>query len=167
MKVSVQLLGSETEQVTEVDVNQFYIGRSAQCEVVINHQSMSRKHCFIEFTDGKIFITDLASTNGVTIDGVRIAAHERSYFINYLPLMIGAAIVKIDVSHHQERLTPTSKPALQENSRTITRPHRLPSEKTLKVKTPSKAVPTKKEIILAVMAVMAFLLLLYWFLNQN
>lgn len=103
MKLEINLINGESQ---EYNLNQssVYVGRSSQCDVIINHESMSRKHCLIEISDGKIFITDLGSTNGVSIDGVRITPNEKTFYLNSLPLMIGAAQVSIDLTDHQTKV---------------------------------------------------------------
>jgi len=40
------------------------IGRSKQCNIVIDNQYVSGKHCRIEVENGQVTITDLSSTNG-------------------------------------------------------------------------------------------------------
>src|SRR5437868_688730 len=47
------------------------VGRSADCDVSIPSGTVSSKHCFLEQRDGVWFVTDLASHNGIRIDGVR------------------------------------------------------------------------------------------------
>jgi adenylate cyclase len=45
------------------------IGRTEGNDLVLNHPSVSRKHAKLESRDGKWWITDLKSTNGVKING--------------------------------------------------------------------------------------------------
>jgi len=49
------------------------IGRSAPAEVILPHKSVSREHCIIGLANDELFVTDLNSTNGTYIDGVRIS----------------------------------------------------------------------------------------------
>lgn len=50
------------------------VGRSPKCDLVIPHDSISRQHCQIDYSKEKdvFYITDLGSSNGVTINGQRI-----------------------------------------------------------------------------------------------
>lgn len=51
-----------------------YIGREhLQCDLVIEDASVSKRHAALEVEDGKLFVRDLASTNGTTIDGTKLA----------------------------------------------------------------------------------------------
>jgi hypothetical protein len=49
------------------------VGRAAGCEVVIDDDSVSARHARLEYDLGAWRITDLASTNGTAIEGVRLA----------------------------------------------------------------------------------------------
>lgn len=80
--------GEEIEQTVETNV--CVIGRSAKCDVVVPQEGMSRQHCQIELIDGEVFITDLGSTNGVLIDGVKIEAHKQIPYQTFLTLSFGA-----------------------------------------------------------------------------
>ncbi len=50
------------------------VGRSKNCEIPISDPSCSRKHALFEVKEGKVFVEDLKSTNGVKVNGVRIVA---------------------------------------------------------------------------------------------
>jgi hypothetical protein len=50
------------------------IGRSRQCDVVLTDPNVSRKHAEIRPRGGSWVVTDLGSTNGVTVNGRRINA---------------------------------------------------------------------------------------------
>lgn len=49
------------------------VGRAAGCEVVIDDDSVSAKHARLEYDLGAWRITDLGSTNGTAIEGVKLA----------------------------------------------------------------------------------------------
>lgn len=48
------------------------IGRSRECDVVLNDPNISRRHAAIKSTDNDWVIEDLRSTNGVKVNGKRI-----------------------------------------------------------------------------------------------
>jgi predicted component of type VI protein secretion system len=48
------------------------IGRREYCDVVINHHSLSKRHCVVVRTDGLLVIRDLATTNGTKVKGQRV-----------------------------------------------------------------------------------------------
>ncbi|HEY2250338.1 MAG TPA: FHA domain-containing protein [Planctomycetaceae bacterium] len=47
------------------------VGRSAECDIPIPGGTISSKHCFLEQRGGVWYVNDLASRNGIRIDGVR------------------------------------------------------------------------------------------------
>jgi hypothetical protein len=49
------------------------IGRSAPADIVLPHKSVSREHCVVGLANDELFVTDLNSTNGTYIDGMRIS----------------------------------------------------------------------------------------------
>src|SRR3954451_7705984 len=49
------------------------LGRSSKCDLVIDHPSVSRRHAALEARAGAIRVTDLGSSNGTFVDGVRVA----------------------------------------------------------------------------------------------
>ncbi len=66
------------------------IGRSKNCTIVANYEGISRNHCEIDFENGEIFVTDLASTNGVFIDGTKIEPNIKTQYQTYLTLSVGS-----------------------------------------------------------------------------
>lgn len=49
------------------------LGRAAACDVVIDDDSVSAQHARLEFDTGAWRITDLGSTNGTAVEGVKLA----------------------------------------------------------------------------------------------
>lgn len=48
------------------------IGRREYCDVMIPHESLSKRHCVVVRTDGLLIIRDLATTNGTKVKGQKI-----------------------------------------------------------------------------------------------
>ena len=53
------------------------IGRSPECEIVLEDDGISRRHAKLTMLPSSVEIEDLQSTNGVFVDGVRIAGKLR------------------------------------------------------------------------------------------
>ncbi|HET9203004.1 MAG TPA: FhaA domain-containing protein [Acidimicrobiia bacterium] len=65
-----RLTGSGTN--LEIGANRVTLGRSAEADVVIPHDNVSRRHALIWRSDGKAWITDLGSSNGTSVDGTAV-----------------------------------------------------------------------------------------------
>ncbi len=48
------------------------IGRGDDCDLQIDHKSVSKRHCILVKTDGLVLIRDLGSTNGTRVNGQRV-----------------------------------------------------------------------------------------------
>jgi len=48
------------------------VGRRGYCDVVIDHSSLSKRHCVLVKTDGLLVVRDLISTNGTKVKGQKI-----------------------------------------------------------------------------------------------
>ncbi|MFP5386255.1 MAG: FHA domain-containing protein [Bacteriovoracia bacterium] len=93
------------------------IGRSSSCDVILPFEGLSRQHCRLDLEEGKVFITDLGSINGVFIDGIRIEPHIKTEYNFLFPLMIGPADVSIVIQAADlppEPVTPGGIPVHQE-----------------------------------------------------
>ncbi len=48
------------------------VGRKDDCDLRLDHKSVSKQHCVIARTDGMLFLRDLGSTNGTRVNGTRV-----------------------------------------------------------------------------------------------
>src|SRR5947208_2483434 len=48
------------------------VGRKEDCDVRLDHKSVSKMHCVIAKTDGLLLLRDLGSTNGTRVNGQRV-----------------------------------------------------------------------------------------------
>src|ERR1700758_5126800 len=48
------------------------LGRKEDCDVRLEHKSVSKMHCVIVKTDGLLLLRDLGSTNGTRVNGTRV-----------------------------------------------------------------------------------------------
>ena len=59
---------------TPIDVTKelILVGRKEDCDVRIDHKSISKLHCVVVKTDGLLLLRDLGSTNGTRVNGQRV-----------------------------------------------------------------------------------------------
>ncbi|MFO0876444.1 MAG: FHA domain-containing protein [Gemmataceae bacterium] len=48
------------------------VGRKEDCDLRLDHKSVSKIHCVIVKTDGLLLLRDLGSTNGTRVNGTRV-----------------------------------------------------------------------------------------------
>src|SRR4051794_14510798 len=48
------------------------VGRKEECDLRLEHKSVSKMHCIIVKTDGLLLLRDLGSTNGTRVNGTRV-----------------------------------------------------------------------------------------------
>src|SRR6266550_4828708 len=60
--------GPSIELVKDLSV----VGRKEDCDVRLDHKSVSKQHCVIVKTDGLLLVRDLGSTNGTRVNGQRV-----------------------------------------------------------------------------------------------
>ncbi len=81
----------------EVFERTFTLGRSEKCRICIPSEHFSREHCLIELVDGKVFVTDLESKNGVFINHIRIPKKMRVGLDLVLPFYVGECFITMDI----------------------------------------------------------------------
>ncbi|MBQ6826383.1 MAG: FHA domain-containing protein, partial [Thermoguttaceae bacterium] len=48
------------------------VGRNESCDIVLRFSNVSSKHCRLVLAHGYWYAVDLGSSNGTTVDGVRV-----------------------------------------------------------------------------------------------
>lgn len=89
MKVILTFYSGEVREF-ETEKSQFVIGRSPKSDIAVSVDGISRSHCLVEIEEGgDIYITDLASTNGVMVDNKKIPSEKRTLYNLFLNLSLG------------------------------------------------------------------------------
>src|SRR6478736_827565 len=65
----VPLDGAETIDLAK---DMILVGRKEDCDLRLDHKSVSKMHCIIVKTDGLLLLRDLGSTNGTRVNGTRV-----------------------------------------------------------------------------------------------
>lgn len=72
--IRLEVIGQTTMSPTiSLSARPLLVGRAPECDVVLSHPSISRRHATLWVHDGVIHIEDLASRNGTYVEGVRVA----------------------------------------------------------------------------------------------
>ncbi len=167
MVVNVVLITGEKLEY-KLDKKSFIIGRSGQCDVVIPHEAVSRKHCQIDFRDGEIFVTDLGSINGVLMEGQKIEPNRPVKFQTFFTLSFGA-VQSLNIDLPEERTAIQKNPllatTLQQAEKKSPRPLRPIPQATRpepkKIKEEQEDMSMNNFIILCVIIVIGFTLFIF------
>lgn len=74
------IVNGKNKTPVEMDVSLYdsiIVGRSDICDVFFDDERMSRQHFALELLDDNVLITDLNTTNGTSVNGVRLAARRK------------------------------------------------------------------------------------------
>ena len=67
-----QLIPLDGTPIIDVNRDLTVVGRQEDCDLRIDHKSISKLHCVIARTDGLLLLRDLGSTNGTRVNGQRV-----------------------------------------------------------------------------------------------
>ena len=67
-----QLVPLEGGTPIEIVKDMTLVGRKDDCDLRLDHKSVSKMHCVIVKTDGLLLLRDLGSTNGTRVNGQRV-----------------------------------------------------------------------------------------------
>lgn len=68
----VRLVPMEGGAPIEIAKDLVLVGRKEDCDVRLDHKSISKLHCVLVKTDGLLLLRDLGSTNGTRVNGQRV-----------------------------------------------------------------------------------------------
>ncbi len=67
-----QLLPLDGGPPVDLAKEMILVGRQDDCDLRLDHKSVSKTHCVLVKTDGLLLLRDLGSTNGTRVNGTRV-----------------------------------------------------------------------------------------------
>ncbi len=67
-----QLLPLDGGAPVDITKDLIVVGRKEECDLRLDHKSVSKIHCVLVKTDGLLLLRDLGSTNGTRVNGTRV-----------------------------------------------------------------------------------------------
>jgi pSer/pThr/pTyr-binding forkhead associated (FHA) protein len=67
-----QLIPLDGGETIEIIKDLVLVGRREDCDLNLDHKSISKLHCVLVKTDGFLLLRDLGSTNGTRVNGLRV-----------------------------------------------------------------------------------------------
>jgi pSer/pThr/pTyr-binding forkhead associated (FHA) protein len=71
--MATHLLALNDGPSIQIDKPILLFGRHEECDIQLNSKKVSRRHCVVAQVNDALIIRDLGSTNGVRINGERVA----------------------------------------------------------------------------------------------
>lgn len=102
----IVIYGQDMGRRVRVGTEPLIIGRSPQCEIQVDQESVSRNHCRIRFTGTEFLVRDLGSTNGTYVNDDLV--QEEGRLRHGDQLKVGRTILKfivgddVEVQYHEE-----------------------------------------------------------------
>lgn len=72
IQVRAALMPLEGGPAIDIAKDMTLVGRKEDCDVRLDHKSVSKVHCVLVKTDGLLLLRDLGSTNGTRVNGTRV-----------------------------------------------------------------------------------------------
>jgi pSer/pThr/pTyr-binding forkhead associated (FHA) protein len=72
MSMRAQLVPLDGGAAVEVVKDLTLVGRKEECDLRLDHKSVSKMHCVLVKSDGLLLLRDLGSTNGTRVNGHRV-----------------------------------------------------------------------------------------------
>lgn len=87
---------TDLDRATEVvDKDGIFLGRLDTCEIVLDHKAVSRIHAGINFRDEKYVLSNLSSSNPITLNGRKIGAQRDDVLADGDTIQIGPFTIEV------------------------------------------------------------------------
>src|SRR5436190_15031715 len=99
----VRLVPLEGGTPIEISKDLLLVGRKEDCDLFLDHKSISKLHCVLVKTDGLLLLRDLGSTNGTRVNGQRV---RRAALLPKDQLQIASLKYTVEVSVEEPPASP-------------------------------------------------------------
>ena len=105
-----QLVPLDGGPPVEVAKEMTLIGRQEDCDLRLDHKSVSKMHCVVVKTDGLLVLRDLGSTNGTRVNGTRVRRaallpNDKLSVANFhFRVLFGAALAAAEQADQTQRI---------------------------------------------------------------
>lgn len=82
-------------QTQVVEKDGIFIGRLDSCEIVLDHKAVSRIHAGVNFRDGKYYLSNLSTSNVLTLNGRKIPAQRGDVLADGDTIQIGPFTIEV------------------------------------------------------------------------
>ena len=107
-----QLVPLDGGSPVDVAKEMMLVGRQEDCDLRLDHKSVSKMHCVIVKTDGLLLLRDLGSTNGTRVNGTRVRRaallpNDKLSVANFhFRVLFGAALAALEEVDQTQRIAP-------------------------------------------------------------
>jgi len=129
------------DRVVELAPGEYTVGRSQQCDVTVDHETVSRQHARLYVEEHRAFIEDLGSSNGTFINGKPIQG--RTPLAHKDRLHLGKALIEVELP-----TPPSEAPTMMITDQPVPAPGPPtpetlppPSDATIAFETPPRPAP--------------------------
>jgi predicted component of type VI protein secretion system len=111
-----QLMPLDGGPPVEIGKEMMLVGRQEDCDLRLDHKSVSKMHCVIVKTDGLLLLRDLGSTNGTRVNGTRVRRaallpNDKLSVANFhYRVLFGAALAAAAQEEHTQRIDANDLP---------------------------------------------------------
>lgn len=97
------ILGANSGQIYQLAKPRAVLGRGAGCDIQLPDSEVSRRHAMLEIRDEEATVTDLGSTNGTYVEGVRV---ESTAIASHQEFSLGTTTLMFIVTETHDTLLP-------------------------------------------------------------
>ncbi len=97
------ILGANSGQIYQLVKPRVILGRGAGCDIQLPDSEVSRRHAMLEIREEEATVSDLGSTNGTYVEGVRV---ESATIASHQEFSLGSSTLMFIVTETHDTLLP-------------------------------------------------------------